>query len=61
MSMKLIIEQTARCKFCHPETCNCPDYQLLLNDSVVATGDYDSLHKTMKIIEDAVTAERGEN
>ena len=52
--MNLIIEATNRCKYCHPETCLCPDYQLMLNGNCIASGDFDRVSKVKQIVEQAV-------
>lgn len=41
--MNLTIESTSRCQYCHPETCNCPDYVLKLGDITISSGDRSSL------------------
>lgn len=52
--MNLTIEATDRCKYCHPETCNCPDYQLMLNGECISSGNFDRLKKVKEMIEQAL-------
>lgn len=54
MSIKLNIEATDRCQYCHPETCNCPDYRLMLDGESIASGDYERLKKVKGIVEQAL-------
>lgn len=49
--MNLTIESTSRCQYCHPETCNCPDYVLKLGDADIASGNRDKLDTIKKALE----------
>ena len=46
---ELRVVATARCQFCHPETCSCPDYRVVLGDSPdsIASGDFDYCNRVV--------------
>lgn len=57
-TVNVVVKPTQRCKLCHPETCACPDYQVVVNFDMWTTGDLEHCNEIARKVRALTIASR---